>query len=159
MIIEKLTTELHEIITSISIRIKEINTNDFNANANPNPTKWSKKEVRGHLIDSAHNNLRRFVVGQYEQQPNIVYDQDYWVSANDYQHMNDVDVIMLWQLLNERIIVVLKNMPMENCNRTCDTGKISPSIYTIEWLAADYVKHLKHHLNQIIAGSFNIIYP
>lgn len=154
---EKITLELQEIVTSFSIRIKEINTNDFNVK--PNATKWSKKEVLGHLIDSAHNNLRRFVVGQYEQQPNIVYDQDYWVSANDYQHMTDADVIALWQLLNERIIAILNKMPVENYDRTCDTGKISPSMHTVQWLAADYVKHLKHHLNQIIAGSFNITYP
>lgn len=154
---KKITTELQEIITSFSIRIKEISTNDFNAK--PNATKWSKKEVVGHLIDSAHNNLRRFVVGQYEQQPNIIYDQDFWVSANDYQHMPDDDVIALWQLLNERIIAVLNKMPVENYERTCDTGKISPSMHTVRWLAADYVKHLKHHLNQIIAGSFNITYP
>jgi DinB superfamily len=154
---EKITTELKEIISDFSIRIKEIETNEFNTK--PYPNKWSKKEVLGHLIDSAHNNLRRFVAGQYEQQPNIVYDQDFWVSANDYQHMKDADVITLWQLLNERIIAILNNMPLENYNRSCDTGKISPSTHTMQWLAADYVKHLKHHLNQIIAGSFNITYP
>ena len=154
---EKIITELHEIILAFSVRIKEIETNEFIAK--PNPAKWSKKEVLGHLIDSAHNNLRRFVAGQYEQQPNIVYDQDFWVSINDYQHMNDADVIALWKLLNERIIAVLNKMPLEYYNRSCDTGKISPSIHTMQWLAADYVKHLKHHLNQIIAGSFNITYP
>jgi DinB superfamily len=157
MVMEKITTELQEIVTSFSVRIKDIQTLDFNVK--PTPNKWSKKEVLGHLIDSAHNNLRRFVVGQYEQQPNIVYDQDFWVSANDYQHMNDADVIALWQLLNERIIAVLNKMPAENYDRNCNTGKLSPSIHTIQWIATDYVKHLKHHLNQIIAGSFKITYP
>jgi len=157
MVMKKITAELQEIVNSFSIMIKDIQSLEFNAK--PDPDKWCKKEVLGHLIDSAHNNLRRFVVGQYEQQPNIVYDQDFWVSANDYQHMNDSDVIALWKLLNERIIALLNNMPIENHVRTCDTGKISPSIHTVQWIAADYVKHLKHHLNQIIAGSFNIMYP
>ena len=71
---EKITAELQEIVTSFSIIIKDMQSLEFNAK--PDPAKWSKKEVLGHLIDSAHNNLRRFVVGQYEQQPNIVYDQD-----------------------------------------------------------------------------------
>lgn len=153
----KITRELQEIISDFSIRIKAINTIEFNAK--PILNKWSKKEVLGHLIDSAHNNLRRFVVGQYEQQPNIVYDQDFWVSANHYQNMPDADILSLWQLLNERIIAVLNNIPVENYQRTCDTGKVSPSIHAVQWIAADYVKHLKHHLNQIIAGSFNIVYP
>lgn len=154
---EKIATELQEIIHTFSIRIKAINIEEFNAK--PNPNKWSKKEVLGHLIDSAHNNLRRFVVAQYEQQPNIVYDQDFWVNANDYQNMPDAEVIALWKLLNKRIIAVLSKMPVENYDHTCDTGKISPSIHTLQWLAADYVKHLKHHLNQIIKESFNITYP
>ncbi|MEQ1588076.1 MAG: DinB family protein [Cyclobacteriaceae bacterium] len=154
---EKTANELQEIITSFSPKIKVISSGEFNAK--PNPAKWSKKEVLGHLIDSAHNNLRRFVAGQYEQEPNIVYDQDFWVRANDYQHMRDSDVIELWRLINERIVATLKNMPPEYYARACNTGKQSPSIHTIQWLASDYVKHLKHHLNQIIAGSFNITYP
>ena len=31
-----------------------------------NPDKWSKKEIIGHLIDSATNNHQRFVRGQFE---------------------------------------------------------------------------------------------
>ncbi len=152
-----ITLELQEIISVFSKKIQAIPAHEFDAK--PNINKWSKKEVLGHLIDSAQNNLRRFVVGQYDHQPNIVYDQDFWVKANDYQHMNENDVIALWQHLNERIIAVLKNMRTENYSRLCNTGRTSPSLHTLEWLATDYVKHLKHHLNQIIGGSFDITYP
>jgi len=51
------------------------------ASHKPSPSKWSKKELIGHLIDSAHNNLRRFIVAQYEEKPLIKYAQDYWVLA------------------------------------------------------------------------------
>ena len=40
----------------------------------PSPVKWSGKECLGHLIDSAQNNIRRFVVAQYEDMPFIVYE-------------------------------------------------------------------------------------
>ncbi len=151
------TSELQKIVSAFSIKIQAIPAHEFDAK--PNSNKWSKKEVLGHLIDSAQNNLRRFVVGQYDHEPNIVYDQDFWVKANDYQYMNDNDAIAVWQLLNERIIAVLKKMPTENYSRLCNTGRTSPSLHTLQWLATDYVKHLKHHLNQIIAGSFDVIYP
>ena len=31
----------------------------------PAPGKWSKQEILGHLIDSAINNLKRFIDAQY----------------------------------------------------------------------------------------------
>jgi hypothetical protein len=117
----------------------------------PMPHKWSKQEVLGHLVDSAQNNLRRFICGQ---PPLIVYQQDFWVSANQYQKMEKADLIQLWQLLNLRIQAVLHNMPEENYSKECNTG----SLRTLSWLAEDYVKHMKHHINQIITGSFDVIY-
>jgi len=154
---EKTIDELQEIVTAYAAKIKAIGSYEFNAK--PNPNKWSKKEVLGHLVDSAQNNLRRFIVGQYEHEPHIVYDQDFWVSANNYQHQPDEEVIELWKLLNGQIAATLKKMPVENYHRNCNTGKALPSHHSLQWLAEDYVKHLKHHLNQIIPSSFNITYP
>ena len=51
------------------------------------PEKWSKKEILGHLCDSALSNIRRFVVTQYKENENIVYDQDFWVKAQNYQNI------------------------------------------------------------------------
>lgn len=39
----------------------------------PLPEKWSKKQILGHLIDSAANNHQRFIRIQYEQEPVIFY--------------------------------------------------------------------------------------
>lgn len=152
-----LVKELNEVVSSFSKKIGEIPSEELADK--PNPKKWSKKEVLGHLIDSAQNNLRRFVVGQYEEAPRIVYDQDFWVTANGYQQMQAEEVVALWKLQNERIMAVLSRMPKENYNRPCNTGKSEKSLHSLEWLAADYIKHMKHHLNQIIPGSFNISYP
>ncbi|HPH46628.1 MAG TPA: DinB family protein, partial [Chryseolinea sp.] len=83
--------ELDNIIDQFRNKINEISDADFTAK--PLPNKWSKKEVLGHLIDSAHNNLRRFICGQYETTPSkIVYDQDFWVKANGYQSAKKEDV-------------------------------------------------------------------
>jgi DinB superfamily len=152
-----LTNELQEIITTFSNRLAEIPEAEFSAK--PNPTKWSKKEVLGHLIDSGENNLRRFICGQYENAPKIRYDQNFWVTANDYLNAPSIEVITSWKSINLKICRVWNTMPKENYNKHCDTGKDSPELHTIEWLAIDYVKHLKHHLNQIIPKSFDIKYP
>jgi hypothetical protein len=60
----------------------------------------------------------------------------------------------LWRLLNLRVCAVLENMPEEHYSKECNTG----ALHTLHWLANDYVKHLKHHINQIISGSFDVIY-
>ena len=150
--------EIREIVAEFSEKIRAIPETDFSRK--PLPSKWSKKEVLGHLIDSAQNNLRRFLCGQYEDAPpKIRYDQDFWVAANSYQSMSKDDVLTLWILINGRIAQVLENMPAANYDLTCDTGLQRVDWRTLEWLADDYVKHLKHHLNQIIAGSFDVVYP
>lgn len=148
--------ELNSIVNLFSAKIGGIADQEFSAK--PLPHKWSKKEVLGHLIDSGQNNLRRFICGQYENKPQITYQQDFWVTANGYQSMDKDDVIRLWVLTNQRIAKVLNNMPVENYNRTCNTGKEKDNLHSLQWLAEDYVKHMKHHLNQIIAGSFDIVY-
>lgn len=150
--------ELGEVITQYHDKFNAISDEDFYAK--PNPAKWSKIEVVGHLIDSAQNNLRRFICGQYESiPPFIVYDQDFWVTANQYQHAKKDSIIKLWYFLNERIYNILQTMEKSSYTKLCNTGKETPKMHTLEWLAADYVKHMKHHINQILPGSFDITYP
>jgi hypothetical protein len=45
-----------------------------------------------------------------------------------------------------------------NYTLNCNTGKDEVKLRSLEWLADDYVKHMKHHLNQIIPNSFSIVY-
>ena len=51
----------------------------------PNPGKWSRKEILGHLLDSASNNHQRFVRAQYMKDVNFLsYDQNQWVNIQRY---------------------------------------------------------------------------
>lgn len=149
--------ELQSIIDDYVLRLDQLSEAEFAAK--PSATKWSKKEIVGHLIDSAQNNLRRFICSQYEATPpRILYDQNFWVTINDYQRMNKEDIILLWKLLNERICAVCSATSEDRYSSLCDTGRETPELHTIGWLAADYVKHLKHHINQIFPKSFDVIY-
>ena len=112
----------------------------------PQPNKWSKKEEFGHLIDSAQNNIRRFIVAQHEEQPYIVYQQDEWVAISNYRNYQVNDLIDLWVLINKHIGMILKNTSAEKAKRLV----LTQSIHSIEWLAADYNKHLLHHLHHLL---------
>ncbi|CAH0165855.1 MULTISPECIES: DinB family protein [unclassified Pedobacter] len=118
-------------------------------NNKPQPLKWSKKELLGHLVDSAVNNIRRLVVGQYEQGVKIIYHQDEWVNYQNYQEAAIAEVIMLWKLLNHQISRVIENIPEEKLQNTCDTGKGKIEMHTLSFFIDDYLVHLKYHLNQI----------
>ena len=123
---------------------------DEQAAKHPAPGKWSKKEELGHLIDSAHNNLRRFIVAQYEHVPHIVYAQDDWVRLNNYNSQPILQLSRFWLLLNQQIVQVLLGMNAETALRQCNTGKEKENLHTLSWLAEDYVRHLKHHLHHIL---------
>ncbi|QUY57996.1 DinB family protein [Chryseobacterium arthrosphaerae] len=113
------------------------------------PEKWSRKEIIGHLCDSAFTNIRRFVVTQYKENENIVYDQNVWVKAQNYQNVPTAELIALWKALNYQIVHVVENIPDEALQRTCDTTKTEPQRFTLEYIINDYVDHLQHHLKAI----------
>ena len=119
-------------------------------NVKPNPLKWSKKELLGHLIDSASNNLRRLIVAQYEQGTKIVYDQDKWVSYQSYQEIEVGDIKMLWVLLNRQLALVISKIPQSKLDNTCDTGLGKAEVHSLVYFIEEYIVHLRYHLKQIL---------
>jgi hypothetical protein len=136
---------LEKIIRIYSKRLEALSDETYDWR--PGPEKWSKREILGHLVDSAQNNIRRFVVAQYEDTPNIVYSQDDWVKETGYRNYPSRDLIALWILLNKHIVIILSGMPPGATQRKCSMGG-EPQ--TLEWVAADYCNHLLHHLHQIL---------
>jgi hypothetical protein len=120
----------------------------------PSPVKWSKKEIMGHLIDSAQSNIRRFVVAQYEESPYIVYDQDKWVAIANYQQWDCSMIIDLWYLQNKQVCRILEYTDPAMGERKCQTQEL----HTLAWLASDYLKHLRHHVHQVL-GLEPVAYP
>ena len=110
--------------------------------------KWVKKEILGHLIDSALNNEQRFVRAQMTEL--LVwpgYEQDRWVSIQKYRERPWAEIVQLWERLNQHIFHVIANVPASRLNTKCVIGDSDP--VTLEFLMNDYVRHLRHHLSQI----------
>ena len=143
--IEKALNRLEYIINLTPKMLTEIS--EENMSTKPSPTKWSKKEIIGHLIDSATNNHQRFVRGQFENIPEISYNQNNWNEFSFYNQIESKQIISFWTIYNKQIIEIIKRIPKENLEKQI---KIGNNILTLEFLIIDYVEHLEHHLKQII---------
>jgi hypothetical protein len=129
------------------------------ASLRPAPGKWCPAEIIGHLIDSATNNHRRFVLGQL--QDDLVfpgYDQDAWVRVQCYRDAPWEELVASWRALNLRIAHVMEAAgdPARTRPRhphSLDRIAFSPvpedRPATLGALMEDYVDHLEHHLRQI----------
>ncbi|WP_045517720.1 DinB family protein [Neobacillus niacini] len=116
----------------------------------PLPHKWSKKEILGHLCDSAINNIDRFIKIQYEDQPYVIqsYKQEHWVLLQNYQDRPLDEILNLFCALNKQIINIILNIPKGRLSNLCDLGNNQQK--TLEWLIKDYLEHMEHHINNQI---------
>ena len=132
--------------TIIPPKLRMIKEQDFSYK--PTPGKWSKKEILGHIIDSATNNHQRFIRIQFEDKPVIYYDQDLWNNAAHYNEMDSRQLIDFWKDYNRLLVEIIKRIPEENLNRTgLLKDKSSAPLF---WYITDYVDHLEHHLRQLV---------
>jgi hypothetical protein len=137
--------EFIEILEKVPAQLRALDRMDFSFKKSPN--KWSKKEILGHLIDSALNNHRRIIKAQYEESPLIDYNQDKWVLLNDWQDFPLDKLISYWEMVNTHLLTTIKRIPKESLTRLCNVGS---GTYSIEYIISDYVEHMKHHLKQIM---------
>ncbi|MBC7774199.1 MAG: DinB family protein [Phycisphaerae bacterium] len=123
---------------------------DAEALSKPRPEKWSKKEILGHLIDSASNNQHKFVrTMQAEQHVDFVgYAQNFWVEAQAYNKANWLEVIALWENYNRHLAHIIRNAPTEKLENTISIE--GSEHFTLRFIMEDYGEHLKHHLKQIL---------
>jgi len=114
------------------------------------PKEWSRKQILGHLLDSAANNHHRFVRAQIEG--GVVmpgYAQEQWVAIQDYEMLPWGDLVAFWSAYNRHLLHLIEAIPGPNRKNPCRIGDHDP--VTLEFLAIDYVRHLKHHLNKVLS--------
>ena len=124
----------------------------------PAPGKWSKKEILGHLVDSASNNHQRFVRARF--QDDLVfpgYEQDDWVAAEGWQERPWRETLELWRLFNLHLAHLIESTPSELAQRVHTRHNLHLRAWkpldegapvTLAWFMDDYVGHLEHHLLQ-----------
>jgi DinB superfamily len=111
---------------------------------------WTRKQIVGHLCDSAANNRQRFVRAATEgTYAGPTYAQDAWVAAHGYSDQPWETLLHWWQIEQEILIAVVERIPAERLETMCTVGDNAP--VTLRFLIEDYITHQKWHLKQIEA--------
>lgn len=123
------------------------------------PGAWSRKQILGHLIDSASVNHQRIIEAQVTG--SIVfasYAHEDWVRLQGYQTQDWEELVTLWSSLNMHLCGIVEMIPHEVLDASHPAHSYHEMAYrplpeaqpsTLGYLIEDYFAHLKHHLAQI----------
>jgi hypothetical protein len=122
------------------------------------PGAWSRKEIIGHLIDSAANNHGRFVRAQVTDHLLFdPYDADAWVRVQRYNELPWKDLVALWRDYNLHLARVMASADPLALERPRERHNLHDVAFapgardqpaTLAYFMRDYVAHLEHHLDQ-----------
>lgn len=111
------------------------------------------KQILGHLIDSASNNIHRYVHLQYRESPvefpNYASEgnNDRWIAIQQYQSEDWDKMITLWLYINYHLIHVVRHI---NPHKLEQVWVASPGRFvSLKDMVYDYLRHLKLHLAEI----------
>lgn len=150
-IFSQVTKEIRQVIETEESFLhsldEEIITSKFNCQNR------SIKQIVGHMIDSASNNLHRIVHLQYNDIPLIYPDyaingnNDRWIAIQNYQEEDWQILIQLWKYSNLHITHVMQYIHPDKINNTWLTSPEEE--VSLKDMVMDYPRHLKLHIKEI----------
>ena len=112
---------------------------------------WTRKQIVGHLLDSATNNRQRFVRAAIDgRYAGPGYAQDAWVAAHGYSGESWDTLVRWWQVEHEILMAAVDRIPDDRLEASCVVGDEPP--VTLRFIIEDYVRHQQHHFRQLQAG-------
>ena len=140
--------QLREIIDVTRPKLQSIP--ETRASDKPYPEKWSTKEILGHLIDSAANNHQRIVrMQEVADIGTLRYTQPHWVKSQYYQSEEWNDIVEFWYRYNAHLAHIIAHIDAASLDSVCDMGYARPA--TLKFVVEDYVRHVQHHVDQILS--------
>ncbi len=111
------------------------------------------KQILGHLVDSASNNLHRIVHLQYGASPLFFPDyaahgnNDRWIAIQGYQSEDWSTIVQLWKWSNLHLAYVIGRVDKAKSGNQWIAG--TGEFISLNDVIINYLPHLKLHLNQI----------
>ena len=113
---------------------------------------WTRKQIVGHLLDSAANNRQRFVRAAADgRDAGPKYEQDQWVSAHGYAEQEWETLLRWWQVEHEILAAVVDHIAEDRLDAGCVVGDNEP--VTLRFLIEDYLDHQRWHFAQLTGGA------
>jgi hypothetical protein len=111
---------------------------------------WTRKEIVGHLLDSAANNRQRFVRAAIDgSYAGPMYAQDAWVAIHGYAELPWKTLLEWWNVEHEILASIVDHIPELRMDASSTVGDDAP--VTLQFLIEDYIAHQMWHLKQITA--------
>ncbi|MHA7813748.1 MAG: DinB family protein [Phycisphaerales bacterium] len=122
---------------------------------------WSRKQILGHLIDSASVNHQRFIEAQVSS--SIVFEgyaHREWVELQSYQDQDWEELVTLWSALNMHICAVVERIPADVLEKPHSEHRFDEMAFrpvpkdqpsSLGYIIEDYFAHLRYHLDQILS--------
>ena len=111
--------QLRQVVLTSAVVFRNLSEEDISLKHSE--TKWSKKEILGHLIDSCNVNHVR--IAQAQSRDNLVfdgYDQDLWVKLNGYQERKSYEVLNTWICVNHHLSLLVEKISAGQMARSHD---------------------------------------
>jgi hypothetical protein len=112
---------------------------------------WTRRQIVGHMLDSAANNRQRFVRaaidGSYEGPQ---YEQQAWVNAHGYAEQEWETLKLWWNVEHEILAALVDRIPEDRLEAQCKVGDDAP--VTLRFLIEDYLRHQRVHAKQLAGG-------
>jgi hypothetical protein len=145
--------ELRKLITEWELRLQALPEEVIRDKRNSQNR--TIRQIVGHLVDSASNNIHRIVHFQYQSSPMVFPDyanlgnNDRWIAIQDYQTEDWNNLVQLWKYINLHIIHVIYHVDVEKLDHVWITA--TNEKVTMRDMILDYLRHFKLHLSEIEA--------
>jgi hypothetical protein len=113
---------------------------------------WTRRQILGHLLDSATNNRQRFVRATLDgSYSGPSYAQEPWLEAHGYGEQSWDTLVRWWRVEHEILMAVVDRIPQERLAAACHIGENEST--TLGFLITDYLRHLRGHFEQLKNGN------
>ncbi len=118
-----------------------------------NRQKRNIRQILGHMVDSASNNMHRVVHLQYRESPlefpnYATYgNNDRWISIQNYENENWENLVQLWKYIHLHFLHVIQQIKPEKLENEWFADKDEK--VTLKEMVEDFPRHFKLHIGEI----------